>query len=64
MISLNKTWRPGRSPHDVKENLKICKKLLRKLQKCIIIGDFSKNVKTMRKIFARLDEKHNCLGNF
>ncbi|KAF0139030.1 MAG: hypothetical protein FD143_3496, partial [Ignavibacteria bacterium] len=23
-----------------------------------------KNFKTMRSIFARLDEKHNCLGNF
>ncbi|KAF0138488.1 MAG: hypothetical protein FD143_3656 [Ignavibacteria bacterium] len=23
-----------------------------------------RNFKTMRSIFARLDEKHNCLGNF
>ena len=23
-----------------------------------------KNFKTMRSIFARLDEKHDCLGNF
>ena len=36
----------------------------RKLQKCTILAYFSNIFKNMREIFARLDEKHNWLGNF
>ena len=33
-------------------------------KKCCIFDYFAKNFKTMWSIFARLDDKHNCLGNF
>ena len=55
----------GRSPPDAGEFSKICKKFLKKMAKNAVFSPIlQKNFKTMRSIFARLDEKHNCLGNF
>ena len=44
---------------------KICKKFLKKVAKKAVFSPIlQRNFKTMRSIFARLYEKHNCLGNF
>ena len=48
-----------------RKHLTIFQKLVaRKLQKCIILAYIAKFLKTMRSIFARLDEKFKWLGKF
>ena len=52
----------SRTPDNVR---KFAKKFLKKMAKNGVFSPIlQKSFKTMRSIFARLDEKHNCFGNF
>ena len=53
----------GVRPQDAGEFSKICKRFLKKIDINVVFSPIlQENFKTMRKIFAGLDEKHNCLG--
>ena len=55
----------GRSPPDARRIFENLQKIPEENGKNAVFSSIlQKHFKTMRSIFARLDEKHNCLGNF
>ena len=56
---------PGDGAPDAGKFSKIFKKFCKKIAKTAVFSHIlERNYKTMRSIFARLEEKHNWLGKF
>ena len=49
---------------DAKEILKICKRYLKKIEKCIILGDFSKKFKNTALNFRAFGQKIQIVWKF
>ena len=54
----------GGAPQTPENFLKFAKKFLRKLQKCIILGYFSKNLTNHALVFRAFGRKTQILGKF
>ena len=49
---------------DASENLKICKRFRKKIEKCIVFADFSKKIRKAALDFHEFGRKTQFLGSF